>query len=118
MSGAVYVVGIAGGTGSGKTTLAKQILKGVGEDRAAVLPQDAYYRDFGHLTPKERAGVNFDHPDALETPLLVAHLDALAGGEEIEAPVYDFSTHTRQQDTAVRAALGLIVAHLKAVLSG
>ena len=69
-----------------------------------MLPHDAYYRDFGHLSPEERAGINFDHPDALETSLLVAHLDALTRGEGVEAPVYDFSTHTRRQGAAIRVA--------------
>ena len=96
------MVGIAGGTGSGKTTLAKTIMGRLGEGRAALISHDAYYRGFGHLSFEERSGMNFDHPDALETPLLVSHIDALRKGETVEVPVYDFSTHTRRKDAAIR----------------
>lgn len=92
---AVYVIGIAGGTGSGKTTLCRALLDSVGQDLAVALPHDAYYRDLGHLSLEERVGVNFDHPDALETSLLVAHLAALKRGEPVGVPVYNFVTHTR-----------------------
>ncbi|MDP6777999.1 MAG: uridine kinase [Candidatus Latescibacteria bacterium] len=90
------IVGIAGGTGSGKTTLAKGVLDRLGADRALVLPHDAYYRDLAHLPLEERAQTNFDHPDALETTLLVAHLDALERSETVRIPVYDFESHTRR----------------------
>ncbi|MCZ6632644.1 MAG: uridine kinase [bacterium] len=95
---AVYVVGIAGGTGAGKTTLAKALLEQIGTDRAVLIAHDAYYRDLGGLSVEERGRVNFDHPDALETALLADHLERLKRGETIEVPVYDFQTHTRTGD--------------------
>jgi len=94
-----YILGIAGGTGSGKTTLAQAILQHLGSDRAALIPHDAYYRDLSHLSPEDRARCNFDHPDALETSLLVRHLDALKRGASVDVPVYDFNTHTRTPQT-------------------
>ena len=102
--GGVYVVGIAGGTGSGKTTLAREIMAGLGEGRAALISHDAYYRDFGRLPLEERSRTNFDHPDSLETSLLVAHIDALRRGETVEVPAYDFGAHTRRKDAGVKVA--------------
>ncbi|HOE69988.1 MAG TPA: uridine kinase [Brevefilum sp.] len=93
------VVGIGGGTGSGKTTLADLILKRMGMESIAYLAHDAYYRDQKHLTAEERAKVNYDHPDSLETPLMVQHIQQLLLGQAIEAPVYDFSIHSRKTET-------------------
>jgi uridine kinase len=93
------VVGIAGGSGSGKTTLAEAILDEIGRERIAFLPHDAYYRDQSHLTLEERLRVNYDHPDALETDLLIQHIEALHRGEAIERPVYDFKLNTRSPET-------------------
>jgi uridine kinase len=93
------VVGVAGGSGSGKTTVVREILQRLRPDRVGVLHHDAYYRDFAHLPPDTRAGINFDHPDALETGLMVEHLEALLRGEPIEVPIYDFTTHTRTAET-------------------
>ncbi len=93
------VIGIAGGTGSGKTTVASVILQRVGAQHIAFLPHDAYYRNFQDLSPVERARVNFDHPDSLETELLVEHLLQLKQGNPIEMPVYDFTTHSRTSRT-------------------
>jgi uridine kinase len=93
------VIGVAGGTGSGKTTVANEILRRVGAAHVTYIPYDAYYRELGHLSPEERAGVNFDHPDSLETALLVEHLKALRAGQVVEAPIYDFTTHMRTQET-------------------
>lgn len=90
-----FVIGIAGGTGSGKTTIAQRISEAVPSEQFAVLEHDAYYRDLSHLNLAERNLVNFDHPDALETSLLVEQLTALKAGQAIGVPVYDFSTHTR-----------------------
>lgn len=93
------VVGIAGGTGSGKTTLAGLILKRLGTEKITYLPHDAYYRDQSHLPLEERAKVNYDHPDSLETELLVRHIEQLKSGHSIEMPVYDFTVHNRDQKT-------------------
>ena len=93
------VVGIAGGTGSGKTTLAGLILEALGRDQITYLPHDAYYREQKHLALEERAKVNYDHPDSLETELLVKHIKALEDGQAIEMPVYDFTRHNRKSET-------------------
>jgi len=93
------VVGVAGGSGSGKTTVVAALVRGVEPDRVALLHHDSYYRDFDHLLPEERAAVNFDHPESLETPLLVQHLQELLLGRAVEVPVYDFTTHRRVQRT-------------------
>ncbi|WP_299024501.1 uridine kinase [uncultured Thermanaerothrix sp.] len=93
------VIGIAGGSGSGKTTVANVILERVGRDRIAYLPHDAYYRDLAALPPNQRAEVNFDHPDSLETSLLIEHIQRLKQWQPIDLPVYDFTTHTRTSRT-------------------
>ncbi len=93
------IVGVAGGTGSGKTTVAQAILERVGRDRIAYIQHDSYYRDLSHLPLEERARVNFDHPDALENELLVQHLRQLCAGRPAEVPIYDFTTHTRRPET-------------------
>lgn len=93
------VIGVAGGTGSGKTTVANEILQRVGADHVAYIPHDAYYRDLSHLSLHQRTQVNFDHPHSLETELLVEHLKALRAGHAVEIPIYDFTTHTRTQQT-------------------
>lgn len=92
-------IGVAGGTGSGKTTIALKILERVGFDRVAYVPHDAYYRDASHLPPAERARLNYDHPDALDNDLLIVHLRQLQAGKAVEIPVYDFVTHTRRPET-------------------
>ncbi|HHY89588.1 MAG TPA: uridine kinase [Chloroflexi bacterium] len=93
------VIAIAGGSGSGKTTVANVILQRVGSHRIAYLPHDAYYRDLSDLGPIQRAQVNFDHPDSLETDLLVQHIRKLKNWEPIELPIYDFTTHSRTNRT-------------------
>jgi uridine kinase len=93
------VIGVAGGTGSGKTTVANKILHRVGTEHVAYIPHDAYYRELGHLPREERARVNFDHPDSLETELLVEHLKVLCAGQAVEIPIYDFTTHMRTKET-------------------
>ena len=89
------VIGVAGGTGAGKTTVAQAILDRVGRKRVAFLQHDAYYRDLSHLPIEERRKVNFDHPNALENELLISHLRMLRAGEPVDLPVYDFVTYTR-----------------------
>jgi uridine kinase len=91
-----FVIGIAGGTGSGKTTIAQRIAEAVPSEYVAVIEHDSYYRDLSHLDPEARTQVNYDHPDALETSLLVEHLAALKAGQPVGVPIYDFATHTRR----------------------
>src|SRR5438067_6311381 len=93
------IIGIAGGTGSGKTTVARAIYDRVGKDRIDWISHDSYYRNFDALDPEERKKINFDHPDSLETELLVRHLDVLSKGSSVEMPLYDFATHARRHDT-------------------
>jgi uridine kinase len=89
------IIGVAGGTASGKTTVSDAILERVGRDRIAYIQHDSYYRDLSYLPLEERRQLNFDHPDALETELLVAHLRQLQAQEPIEVPIYDFATYQR-----------------------
>ncbi|HEY0987205.1 MAG TPA: uridine kinase [Kofleriaceae bacterium] len=93
------VVGIAGGTGSGKTTVAQRLAGAMPPGRCATIEHDAYYRDQGHLAPDERAAINYDHPSALESALLAEHLRELRAGRAVEVPIYDFATHTRRRET-------------------
>jgi uridine kinase len=93
------VIGIAGGTGSGKTTVANVILDRVGADKIAFMAHDAYYKDLRHLSRAERDMINFDHPDSLETELLVEHIKTLCRWQAVEVPIYDFTSHTRTQKT-------------------
>lgn len=93
------VIGLAGGTGSGKTTVAHVILERVGSERIAYVPHDAYYRSLADLPPTQREAVNWDHPDALDTDLMIAQVLALKSGRAIELPVYDFMAYARTPDT-------------------
>ena len=93
------VVAVAGGSGSGKTTLVNVILKRVGSDRIAYLPHDAYYRDLSNLPPVQRAEVNFDHPNSLETDLLIQHIQVLKDWRSVDLPLYDFAHHARTDKT-------------------
>lgn len=93
------VIGIAGGTGSGKTTVAQAILNRSGPERVAFIQHDSYYKDLSALPPAQRATTNFDHPHSLETELMVAHIRALKAGKAIDVPLYDFTTHTRTEQT-------------------
>lgn len=92
------IIGICGGTGSGKTTVAKKIIEKVGADKVAFLQQDSYYRNLGDMPLELRHKVNFDHPDAFDTDLLLNHLEALRENESIEQPVYDYATHSRKTE--------------------
>ena len=93
------IIGIVGGSGSGKTTVARAILDALGGVDAAFIDQDAYYRDLAHLTYDERARFNFDHPDAFDTDLMVSQIGQLAAGRAIDKPTYDYSQHTRAART-------------------
>ena len=94
-----YLVGIAGGTGSGKTTVARRLAAALPAGRVVLLQHDSYYRSRTDLTFSERELLNFDHPSALESELLLSHLQALIEGEPIEVPVYDYATHLRLSTT-------------------
>ena len=96
---ASIVVGIGGGTGSGKTTLALALQEHLGWAETLLIPHDAYYRDWSHLSPEERKALNFDEPAAYDNDLLVAHLDRLLSGQPIEKPIYDFTIHCRRSET-------------------
>jgi uridine kinase len=93
------VIGLAGGTGSGKTTVATVILERVGPERIAYVPHDAYYRNFSDLPAAQREAINWDHPDSLETDLMVEQVQTLKSGGAVDLPVYDFTTHTRTART-------------------
>jgi uridine kinase len=96
MNARPVTVGIAGGTGSGKTTVARAIHDRVGPDRIEWISHDSYYREFEALSPEELHHINFDHPDSLETELLARHLDVLGKGFAVDVPVYDFATYARK----------------------
>jgi uridine kinase len=96
---APITIGVAGGTGSGKTTVARKILERVGFEHIAYLPQDAYYRNLEALPLAERARVNYDHPDSLDNDLLIAHLQQLQANQPVDIPVYDFKTDSRTAET-------------------
>ncbi len=93
------VIGIAGGTGSGKTTVANVILNRVGTEHIAFIPHDAYYKDLNALPRAQRDVINFDHPDSLESDLLVKHVQALQLSKPVEIPIYNFTTHSRTEET-------------------
>jgi uridine kinase len=95
MVGKSVVFGVAGGTASGKTTVATTILDAVGASKVAYLPHDAYYRDMSYLPLSERALLNYDHPESLETELLIEHVEQLVAGQAVPVPVYDFTEHRR-----------------------
>ena len=94
-----YVIGVAGGSGSGKTTVIEKLTEKIGPLNVIVVQHDWYYKDNPHLSFDERALLNYDHPDSLETDLLITHLSELAGGRPVTAPVYDFENHLRKKET-------------------
>src|SRR5687768_3242011 len=96
--GRPLVVGIAGGTGSGKTTVAHKLAAAMPNGRCITIEHDAYYRDQSHLSPDVRAKTNYDHPDSLESDLLTHHLRELRAGHAVDIPIYDFTTHTRKRE--------------------
>ena len=105
-----FVIGVAGGSGSGKTTVVRRIVESIGDERVSVLEHDRYYRDRADLRLEERAALNYDHPDSLETDLLVEHVMALRAARPVEVPVYDFARHQRQQATvAIEPRRAIIV---------
>ena len=103
------IIGIAGGSGSGKSTVLSRMVSELGPENVGVLDHDAYYLDLQHVSFEERALYNFDHPDMLETTLLVEHLDLLMAGIEVQKPIYDFTTHTRTERTETVSPRPVIV---------
>ena len=93
------IIGIAGGSGSGKTTVINHIVNTIGEENLVCLQHDSYYRDLKHLSFEERSKQNFDHPSSLETELMIRHVEALKEGYQVEVPIYDFTKHVRKQET-------------------
>ena len=112
------VIGVAGGSGSGKTTVVRRIVDALSDNRVTVLDHDRYYKDRNDLRLEERAALNYDHPDSLETDLLVRHVHELRAGRTVEAPVYDFSRHARTAETETieprRALIGSMAAARRA----
>jgi len=97
----MLVIGIAGGTGSGKTTVVNQILNELPADEVTVISQDSYYKENSNLSYKERTKINFDHPNAIDFDLLILHLKALKKGKNVKQPIYSFVTHNRTQDVLI-----------------
>lgn len=95
----MLIIGIAGGTGSGKTTVVNKIISSLPQGEVAVMPQDSYYKDSSHIPPEERSKINFDEPDSIEWTLLVEHLKQLKAGNAVEMPTYSYLTCTRQAET-------------------
>lgn len=104
------IIGIAGGSGSGKSTVARNVARQIGAETVAFIDMDAYYLNFAHLPLEERQRMNWDHPDAFDWPLLLDHLGRLAAGEAIEKPVYDFVSHTRSSERVRIPAAQVVVA--------
>ncbi|WP_336771247.1 uridine kinase [Paenibacillus sp. MMO-58] len=97
----MLIIGIAGGTGSGKTSVARSVIERLGEDKVTFISQDNYYKDHPHLSFAEREGLNYDHPLVFDNELLIEHLKQLKSGQTAEAPVYDFANHSRFKDKTV-----------------
>ncbi|WP_338846246.1 uridine kinase [Massilia sp. W12] len=104
-----FIIGIAGGSGSGKTTVTQQVLSTIGENLVTVLIQDNYYCDEPHLPFEQRLKTNYDHPDAFDWPLLIAHLEALQRGESVAMPTYDFTRYQRAEQSVMLNAAPVIV---------
>lgn len=115
--GPIKVIAIAGGSGSGKTTFARKLVAALGADQVAVLSQDAYYRDQSARFDGDGGAVNFDHPDALDFPLLGQHIEALRRGQSVQIPIYDFPTHKRAQQTITLAPRPVVLVDGTLVLS-
>ena len=95
----MFIIGIAGGTGSGKTTVVRKLIERLPKGEVVVIPQDSYYKDSSHVPAEERQNINFDHPDAFEWPLLAKHIEQLKRGQAVEQPIYDYITSSRLKET-------------------
>ena len=104
-----FIIGVAGGSGSGKSTVTEHILEVIGKDSVSVLIQDNYYKDLAKLTPEQRRMVNFDHPDAFDWELMLKHLDDLANGLPVEMPTYDYTKDTRKAETITLLPAKIII---------
>jgi uridine kinase len=104
-----FVIGVAGGSGSGKSTVTREVLASIGTDMAAVVMQDDYYLDQSHFSPEDRHKTSYDHPDAFDWPLLMQHVQAMCRGEPIDMPVYDFTAHNRSKKTTLFKPAPVIV---------
>ncbi|MEM1338163.1 MAG: uridine kinase [Bacteroidota bacterium] len=113
----MLIIGIAGGTGCGKTTVVQQIIEQLPQGEVAVISQDSYYKDLSHLTKKERGQVNFDHPNSIDFELLIQHLQAIKSGKTIEIPVYSFVEETRLSETTTTVPKKVIIVEGILVLS-
>jgi uridine kinase len=102
------LIGITGGTGSGKSTIAREIYKKFGEQCIAMIEQDSYYKDQSNLSYEDRIKTNYDHPDAFDTHLLVQHLNDLLSGQAVEKPIYDFEIHNRKRKP-LELSLGILL---------
>lgn len=104
-----FIIGVAGGSGSGKSTVTEHIVNVIGKDQVAVIIQDNYYREFAHLNPEERRKINFDHPDAFDWELMLQQVDDLANGLPIEMPIYDYTLDTRSAKTITISPSPIII---------
>lgn len=104
-----YVIGVCGGSGSGKTTFCRQLVKYLGTEHVLHISQDSYYKDLSHLPFEQREKINFDHPDIIEFPLLVSHLDELSLGKNVTLPLYDFSKHSRHMGNQFASPKPIVV---------
>ncbi len=105
----MLIIGIAGGSGSGKTTVVNKVMSSFANEHVTVLSQDSYYRDNGHLPAEERALINFDHPDSIEFDLLIDHMKQLRKGNSIEQPIYDYITSARSKETVPVAPSHIVI---------
>ena len=103
------VIGIAGGSGSGKTTVIRNIIQHLPQEHVSVIPHDAYYKELGHLSFEERKAINYDHPESLDTDLLLEHLKVLLQGGEIYKPLYDYNEHRRKEEVELIRSTPIII---------
>jgi uridine kinase len=103
------IIGVCGGSGAGKTSVARAIIQAIGRDDVAELAEDAYYREYRHLSDTERTRINWDHPDAIEVELLLEHINRLCAGETIQRPIYDFAAYARAAETVTIASKPVLI---------